>query len=71
LSFRRGDSNLTGIVLQKRRFKLDRDCPSEEEIQTRQGLSFRRGDSNLTEIVLQKRRFKLDRDCPSEEEIQT
>jgi hypothetical protein len=22
---------LTGIVLQKRRFKLDRDCPSEEE----------------------------------------
>jgi hypothetical protein len=58
LSFRRGDSNLTEIVLQKRRFKLD-------------GLSFRRGDSNLTEIVLQKRRFKLDRDCPSEEEIQT
>jgi hypothetical protein len=31
LSFRRGDSNLTGIVLQKRRFKLDRDCPLEEE----------------------------------------
>jgi hypothetical protein len=55
LSFRRGDSSLTGIVLQKRRFKLDR-------------LSFRRGDSNLTGIVLQKRRFKLDRDCPSEEE---
>jgi hypothetical protein len=25
LSFRRGDSNLTEIVLQKRRFKLDRD----------------------------------------------